>query len=341
MSETNILDNPSTTTSISNLITDNERIKNLQRIQFQKPQVKSIISYHSGSLLAIPVLSSDKKSSCLLSIENHEKIINKVKTITCPLLKEQIPNILSELKEFPYYNYQITSTSSKSQMDIMLDNISNDIINRFFVNSNDEITLDKLLQFIEEFYMNATDYGQRYRLYAGRGNIQEMAELLLRGCDINASNGDGLSALHYAAERNQVDIIDLLIAFRKYSPLAINQQDRYGFSALHTACYYGHPDCVRKLIEYGIDMNLVDNYGKTCLHIASTFGKISVLTVLLELDASLNNNKLINCTCHHKMTALHDAAMKGQDNAYHLLKNHPNIDTSIVDVLGHTAVELL
>ena len=68
----------------------------------------------------------------------------------------------------------------------------------------------KFLSFVSSFYAPSYYYGQRLRRFAARGCIDDVLLLLARGCDVNTSDGEGLSSLHYASEFNKTEVIQAL-----------------------------------------------------------------------------------------------------------------------------------
>ena len=56
-------------------------------------------------------------------------------------------------------------------------------------------------------------------------------------------------------------------------------------SALHLAVRHGHPKCVKLLLEYGADVNIVDNFGFRPIHDACLYGHLKILRMLLNQGA--------------------------------------------------------
>ena len=54
---------------------------------------------------------------------------------------------------------------------------------------------------------------------------------------------------------------------------------------MHYAAMRGDYDSIRKLIELGVDVNLVGDTGKTALHYAKSSGHPKVARTLIELGA--------------------------------------------------------
>lgn len=241
-----------------------EQVANIQSVQFQPAVVKKIISCHSGSILADP-----------------EPYIELVDTI-----ERKARDIFNKFEE---ESGQSTGKISKSHLNAMLTEIGytiqhdlrSQVIEKYCPDS-DEIDERKWLEFLEKYQAPSYYYGQRLRQYCGRGQISDVIQLLCRGCDVNTGDGEGLTSLHYASEANYPDVIQTLYDLTG-SHLAINAQDKYGWTPLHSACHHGNIDCVKLLIKLGADVTVTEKVGKTPLHLA--VAQVSSLLVNLNFSS--------------------------------------------------------
>ena len=65
---------------------------------------------------------------------------------------------------------------------------------------------------------------------AQRGDRDSIRPLLQQGADVNAAQGDGMTALHWAAERDDVEIAEMLI----YAGASVEAVTRIGqYTPLH------------------------------------------------------------------------------------------------------------
>jgi ankyrin repeat protein len=66
-----------------------------------------------------------------------------------------------------------------------------------------------------------------------------------------------------------------------------------GMTALHTAAMRGELEAAQILIENGADINAPDLHGNSPLHYALSYGKLPVVKLLVELDCEtdLKNNQ--------------------------------------------------
>ena len=97
---------------------------------------------------------------------------------------------------------------------------------------------------------------------AMRGDLEAVTDLLRRGADVNASHGDGMTALHWASERGDLEIVEALL-FAGAFPDAATRNGEY--SPLHLAAKAGHGQIVRTLLEGGANPGLASTTGTTAL----------------------------------------------------------------------------
>ncbi|RYH29293.1 ankyrin repeat domain-containing protein [archaeon] len=164
-------------------------------------------------------------------------------------------------------------------------------------------------------------------MYASRGCIPEMVHLIMRGCNINCGDGEGLTCLHHACEYNRLDVVEALLDVGK-SSLAVNAQDKYGWTPLHCAAHHGSVQCVQKLLTCNVNLRLKSKAGKTCLHLACAQNRNAIVPLLLQKDADL-----INLGDDMGMTPLHEAAYRGHMALYQELCKHPKADIPAKDKL--------
>ena len=122
---------------------------------------------------------------------------------------------------------------------------------------------------------------------ASRNDVEVLRTLLRSGEDVNAAQGDGMTALHWAAEYGDTEMAGMLIyAGAKLEPLT-----RIGnYSPLHLASKSGSADVVAMLLEAGADaLRTTTNSGASSLHFAAASGSAEAITALAEYGADLNS----------------------------------------------------
>ena len=109
-------------------------------------------------------------------------------------------------------------------------------------------------------------------LATNMGFNKSAEKLIARGASIEAVTVDGSSALHLAAERNNLRMIKVLIGL-KINIDAKNLSD--GNTPLHVACAEELEDTVALLVKFGADVHATNRHGKMALQLLVTKGTSS------------------------------------------------------------------
>ena len=134
--------------------------------------------------------------------------------------------------------------------------------------------------------MGAQQSGSSVADAAMRGDKAAVSKLLKDGADVNGAQGDGMSALHWAAERGDAELADMLI----YAGANIGAVTRIGqYTPLHLAAKSGSAAVAKALIKAGADVNAkTTNSGVTPLHLAASSGSAEVINLLADAKADIN-----------------------------------------------------
>src|SRR5687768_9557449 len=110
--------------------------------------------------------------------------------------------------------------------------------------------------------------------------------LLKQGADVNAAQGDGMTALHWAATHGDVDEARMLI----YAGARVDALTRNGnYTPLHLAAKAGRSTAVRALLDGGANANAkTSSGGATPLHLAAQQGSTESITALLDKGATVD-----------------------------------------------------
>ncbi len=138
--------------------------------------------------------------------------------------------------------------------------------------------------------------------------------LLTEGGDVNAAQGDGMTALHWAARNGDVDLVQMLV----YAGANVQATTRLGgYTPLHMAAKDGRAAVVEALLKAGADPKTPTSSGATALMLAAAAGNTDALTALLNHGADVNARESAKGE-----TALMFAAAYGRVDAVKLLLRH-------------------
>ncbi len=141
-------------------------------------------------------------------------------------------------------------------------------------------------------------------------DIAKVRALLAQHTNVNATDADGSTALHWAAQRDNAEIARLLIA----AGANVKAATRYNITPLWLACGSGDAVIVTALLDAGADANEVAEEGETALMKAARTGKVEPIRALLSHGAKVNTAEPF-----HGQTALMWAAAGGNATAAEML----------------------
>eukprot|EP00163_Fabomonas_tropica_P029901 TRINITY_DN6583_c0_g3_i1.p1 TRINITY_DN6583_c0_g3~~TRINITY_DN6583_c0_g3_i1.p1 ORF type:complete len:130 (-),score=9.10 TRINITY_DN6583_c0_g3_i1:91-480(-) len=99
--------------------------------------------------------------------------------------------------------------------------------------------------------------------------------------NVNFTDANGRTALHFAAEKGQVDVVKALISHG--ADVDIQESPALdGSYPLHLAVRGGHVSTVTLLLHNDADPSTQDKYGFTPLHLAARFGHEKLVSMLLQ-----------------------------------------------------------
>jgi ankyrin repeat protein len=120
---------------------------------------------------------------------------------------------------------------------------------------------------------------------AMQGNREAVRSLLKQAADVNAAQGDGMTALHWAAVKNDGDLVQTLL----YAGANVKATTRIGaYTPLLLAAKNGSALALAPLLKAGAEVNGVTANGTTALMFAAASGSIEATAVLVEAGANVN-----------------------------------------------------
>ena len=118
-----------------------------------------------------------------------------------------------------------------------------------------------------------------------RGDIADVRAMLRAGADVNAAQGDGMTALHWAAMKGQADIATMLL----YAGANHGATTRLGgYTPLHLAARAGSAPIVDALVTAGANVKATSTAGTTALMLAAESGTLPAVQRLVTAGADVN-----------------------------------------------------
>jgi len=149
-----------------------------------------------------------------------------------------------------------------------------------------------------------------------------MRALLKQRADVNAAQADGMTALHWAAYRDDFETAKSLVEAKA----SVAVTNRHGVTPLSLACQNGSGAIVELLLKHGANPNTSLRGGETALLTAARTGKPGPVAALLKHGADVNAKE------RRGQTALMWAAADGHTEVVELLiKAGADIHTTLPD----------
>ncbi len=147
---------------------------------------------------------------------------------------------------------------------------------------------------------------------AMQGDGETVRELVRQGRDVNAAQADGMTALHWAADRNDPMVAEILLhAGAKHSA----RTRIAGHTPVMLAARKGNAEVLAVLLVAGADPNVRSTAGGTsALHFAAASGNVAALDALIRHGAEVDARE-----DSHGHTPLHFAAATNQAGAVRAL----------------------
>jgi ankyrin repeat protein/mannose-6-phosphate isomerase-like protein (cupin superfamily) len=139
-----------------------------------------------------------------------------------------------------------------------------------------------------------------------RQDMSTVRTLLAKHVDVNGQAADGSTALHWAAQRNSPQLVDLLVR----AGANAKASTRYNVPPLYFAALNGSTEVMERLLAAGADANGTVYEGQTMLMTAALSGRPEAVRLLLQRGA-----KIDAVEPYRGQTALMWAASEGNTDA--------------------------
>ena len=152
---------------------------------------------------------------------------------------------------------------------------------------------------------------------AQRGDVDAVRALLKQAADVSAAQGDGMTALHWAATRDDVDVAEMLL----HAGASVKATTRINaYTPLLLAAKNGNRAVMASLLEAGADVNAATSNGTTALMFAAASGNAGAVTILLDHRADVNAREAIRgltaamfAAASNRVAAIEVLAKRGAD----------------------------
>ena len=145
---------------------------------------------------------------------------------------------------------------------------------------------------------------------AMRGDTAAVRALVAQKAGVNAPQGDGATALHWAVYRANKELADVLIR----AGANVKASNREGATPLWLASVNGDAAMIAALVAAGADPNEKLPLGRSPLMLASRTGNVAAIQALIDRGADVNAKETLRGT-----TPLMWAADEGHETAIQLL----------------------
>jgi len=149
---------------------------------------------------------------------------------------------------------------------------------------------------------------------AMNGDRAAVRSLLAQKAEVSAPQGDGMTALHWAAFREDLELTKILIAAGAEVKAATRDG---GITPLFLACKNGNAAIIGELLKAGADANSMNENGTTALMTAASSGNADAVKVLLDRGADVKTKEKA-----HGQTALMFAAALNRAAVVKMLIEH-------------------
>ncbi|KAG9849039.1 hypothetical protein KCU98_g4707, partial [Aureobasidium melanogenum] len=165
----------------------------------------------------------------------------------------------------------------------------------------------------------------------GRCDADTIKLFVSKGVNVNATDDEGISALHLAAKRGDQAIVKTLIA----TGAEVNVKSATGQTLLHEAAIGGSVDVVRSVLGYSVDLEARNNDNKTPLAVACAErgGSDDVIQLLLAAGAK------VSVVDRWGSTPLHQLANNSRTTAATMLLETGEIDLALRTHSGFSVLD--
>lgn len=159
--------------------------------------------------------------------------------------------------------------------------------------------------------------------------IDDVQQQIANGCDLNATDTHGRTAILLAAKAGKLDVVQLLID----AGADIDQQDEINLNPFLFGCISGNLELVKMMVAAGTDLERCTRFDGKGIHPAAEKGHLELVRYLVEeTDINLNYTNLCGWTPMLEAIILRDGGPVQQEIISLLIKG--GADPAMVDQWG-------
>jgi ankyrin repeat protein len=143
-----------------------------------------------------------------------------------------------------------------------------------------------------------------------RADRDAVRTLIQQKADLNATQADGMTALHWAARQNDLETVQMLIK----AGAKVDVATRYGVTPFYLAAVNGNTAMIDAFLRAGVNPNTANPGGETALMTAVRTGKLDAIRLLIDRGADVNAKEEVR-----GQTALMWAVLENHPEAVKLL----------------------
>ncbi|KAF7260928.1 hypothetical protein EG68_03266 [Paragonimus skrjabini miyazakii] len=144
-----------------------------------------------------------------------------------------------------------------------------------------------------------------------RNEMDIVTQLLIAKANLYARTKQGNLPMHFACATGNLKLIQLLISVTDDTdnagcPLQLALTNQDGELPIHWAAANGRTEVVKYCLEHFVDPNLTPATGETCLHVAARVGCLSTVKLLLSNNVNIDTEDMLLQTALHKAAELNN-----------------------------------
>ncbi len=152
---------------------------------------------------------------------------------------------------------------------------------------------------------------------AMKRDLEAVRTLIKGGADVNAAQGDGMTALHWASRNGDAELAQMLL----FAGANVKATTRLGgYTPLLLAAEQGHAAVISALLAAGADAKAANALGTTALMMAASSGNATAVTSLVENGAEIEAREktfgqtpLMFATANNRVDAIKALIKAGAD----------------------------